>query len=337
MVVTIIDERYVMRCQLSPYGREFPATIGGFGFDFHKTHQQSLYDLLLPLHELGTWLMRSRIDNVQAALNNLIFADPTRVAIHDLINRNPWGVVRTLPGTKPGEGVHIASVPDVTRGHWNDIAMIGDMKQRLSAASDAQQGMPTSDGIRSATEIQRLSQMGSQRLGVLSRVISSTSIRPMVRMMASNIQDALRYNESIKISERDQNTVLRGMADNGYVDVDVGMLQGNIEYLVVDGTLPIEPTRSPETWMQILQTVSQAGLAMEYDMGRLVEESIRSMGVPDVDQFRVDQDRIKQEGLAPHMRLALMEKMRGQSSVVPQENIEKQLTAGNIVPMRRAG
>lgn len=336
MVVTIIDERFVIRCQFSPYGREFPCTIGGFGFDYHKTHQQSLYDLLMPLHELGTWLMRSRIDNVQAALNNLIFADPTRVAIHDLINRNPWGVVRTLPGTKPGEGVHIASVPDVTRGHWQDIGMIADMKQRLSAASDAQQGMPTADGIRTATEIQRLSQMGSQRLGVLSRVISSTSIRPMIRMMAQNIQDALRFNASIKVGERESNSILQGLAKNGYVDVDVDMLQGQIEYLIVDGTLPIEPTRSPETWIQILQVVNQAGLAMEYDMGRMVEEAVRSMGVPDVDQFRVDQQRIQREGLAPHQQLAIMEKLRGQSSVMPQENVEKQLQAGNIVPLRSA-
>jgi hypothetical protein len=336
MLITVLDERFIIRCQFSPAGREFPTTIGGFGFDSHKTHQQSLYDLLLPLHDLGTWLMRSRIDNVQAALNNLIFADPTRVAIHDLINRNPWGVVRTLPGTKPGEGVHIASVPDVTRSHWQDIGMLSDMKQRLSAASDAQQGMPTSDGIRTATEIQRLSQLGSQRLGVLSRVLSATAIRPLVRMQVANIQDALRFNESVRVSEREQNSILRGLADNGYVDVDVDMLQGEIEYLVVDGTLPIEPTRSPDTWIQILQVVNQTGLAMEYDMGRMVEEAVRSMGVPDVDQFRIDQKRLQAEGLAPHQQLAVMEKMRGQSSVVPAENIDKQLQAGNIIPLRSA-
>jgi hypothetical protein len=128
MVVTILDERFVIRAQLSPYGRQFPCVNPGFGFDSHKSHQQSLYDLLLPLHDLGTWLLRSRVDNVQAALNNLIFADPTKVAIHDLINRNPWGVVRTLPGTKPGDGIHIATVPDVTRGHYQDISFLSNRR-----------------------------------------------------------------------------------------------------------------------------------------------------------------------------------------------------------------
>ena len=335
MVVTVLDERFVIRCQLSPYGRQFPCVTPGFGFDSHKTHQQSLYDILLPLHDLGTWLLRSRVDNVQASLNNMIFADPTRVAINDLINRNPWGLIRTLPGAKPGDGVFIAQVPDVTRGHYNDIAFLSDMKQRVSAASDAQQGMPTSD-VRTATEIQRLSQLGSQRLGVLSRVISATAVRPLVRMQVSNIQDALNYSGSIRISERDQNDVLRGLVDNGYIDYDVSMLQGDIEYMVVDGTLPIEPTRSPETWMQIMQVVNQTGLGIEYDVGRMLEEGIRSMGVPDVDQFRISRERLETEGLSPSQQMAIAEKSRGQSMVMPAENIDRQLQAGNIIPLRSA-
>jgi hypothetical protein len=194
--------------------------------------------------------------------------------------------------------------------------------------------MPTSDGIRSATEIQRLTQLGSQRLGVLSRVMSATTIRPLVRMQVSNIQDALTFNGSIRVSERDQSSVLRGVAENGFVDFDVSMLQGPIDYMVVDGTLPIEPTRSPETWINILQTVNQSGLVMEYDAGRMVEEAIRAMGVPDVDQFRINREDLQREGMKPSQQLAIMEKMRGQSSVVPQENIDRQVQAGNLVPMR---
>lgn len=335
MVVTILDERFIIRCQLSPYGRQFPCVAPGFGFDSHKTHQQSLYDLLLPLHELGTWLLRSRVDNVQAALNNLIFADPTKVAIHDLINRNPWGVVRTLPGAKPSDGVFIASVPDVTRGHYNDISFLSDMKQRVAAASDAQQGMPTAD-VRTATEIQRLSQLGSQRLGVLSRVLSATAIRPLVSMSVANIQDALRFNGSLRITQDQQSDILSPLIDNGYIDYDVSMLQGDINYLIVDGTLPLEPTRSPDTWMQILQVVNKAGLMMEYDTGRMVEEAIRSMGVPDVDQFRISQEKLKADGMSPSQKMAVMEKMRGNSTIVPQENIERELQKGNIVPLREA-
>ena len=334
-VITILDENVVIRFQLNPYGQQFPVAIGGLYQDTHKTYGQSLYDLLLPMHDIATYLLRSRIDNVQAALNNLIFVDPTQVSVPDLIDRNPWGVVRTLPGTKPGDGVFIAQVPDVTRGHFNDIAAMSDLKQRVSAASDAQQGMPTSDGIRTATEIQRLTQLGSQRLGVISRVMSATTIRPMVRMMTNNIQDALTMEGSIKIDPDNMPTQLSSVVDDGYLDYDVAKdLQGDIDYLVIDGTLPLEPTRNAETWMNMLQIMDKTGLNMEYNSGKIAEEAIRAMGITDMDRFRISQDELKAKGPSPSQQLALMEKMRG-ASVKPQENIDNEVQKGNLIPMRQ--
>jgi hypothetical protein len=334
MVVTVIDEQAIIRCQLNPYGKQFPVVVGGLYQDSHKTYSQSLYDMLLPLHEVSTWLLRSRIDNVQAALNNLVFVDPTQVSIPDLIDRNPWGVVRTMPGAKPGDGVFIAEIPDVTRGHWNDIAAMSDLKQRVSAASDAQQGVPTADGIRSATEIQRLTQLGSQRLGVLSRIISATTVRPMVRMMVQNLQDAVSMNGSLRMIDTDTPGALQGQIEDGYLDYDVGMLQGEIDYLVVDGTLPIEPTRNAETWLTMLQTISQTGLQMEYKAGRIVEEAIRSMGVSDLEQFKISPEE-QQQGMSPSQQMAMLEKSRG-ATVQPQEQIEAEAQKGNIIPMREA-
>ena len=334
-VITILDENVVIRFQLNPYGQQFPVAIGGLYQDTHKTYGQSLYDLLLPMHDIATYLLRSRIDNVQAALNNLIFVDPTQVSVPDLIDRNPWGVVRTLPGTKPGDGVFIAQVPDVTKGHFNDIAAMSDLKQRVSAASDAQQGMPTADGIRTATEIQRLTQLGSQRLGVISRVMSATTIRPMVRMMTNNIQDALTMEGSIKIDPDNMPTQLSSVVDDGYLDYDVSKdLQGEIDYLVIDGTLPLEPTRNAETWMNMLQIMDKTGLNMEYNSGKIAEEAIRAMGITDMDRFRISQQELQAKGPSPSQQLALMEKMRG-ASVQPQGDIQNEVQKGNLIPMRQ--
>ncbi len=334
-VITILDENVVIRFQLNPYGQQFPVAIGGIYQDTHKTYGQSLYDLLLPMHDIATYLLRSRIDNVSAALNNLIFVDPTQVSVPDLIDRNPWGVVRTLPGTKPGDGVFIAQVPDVTRGHFNDIAAMADFKQRVSAASDAQQGMPTSDGIRTATEIQRLTQLGSQRLGVISRIMSATTIRPMVRMMTANIQDSLSLEGSIKIDQDNMPTQLSSVVEDGYLDYEVAKdLQGDIDYLVIDGTLPLEPTRNAETWMNMLQIMQKTGLNMEYNAGKIAEEAIRAMGITDLDRFRISQQELQANGPSPSQQLALMEKMRG-ASVKPQDDIQNEVQKGNLVPMRQ--
>jgi len=263
----------------------------------------------------------------------LIFADPTQVAINDLVDRNPHGIVRTMPGVKPGDGVFIAQVPDVTRGHWNDIGAMSEMKQRLSAASDAQQGMPTAEGgVRTATEIQRLTQLGSQRLGVLSRVISATSVRPMARMMVSNIQDFFSPEGSIRIGDNDNATDVKDMIKDGYLDFNLQDIQGEIDYLVVDGTLPLEPTRNAETWINMLRTLNETGLAMEYNSGKIVEEAIRSMGVSDLDQFKINKEQ-QAEGPTPSQQMMIAEKARG-ASVQPQGQIDDEVKKGNLVPMR---
>tara|TARA_B100001093_G_scaffold515792_1_gene592999 strand:+ start:3864 stop:5777 length:1914 start_codon:yes stop_codon:yes gene_type:complete len=335
MIVSVLDENVIIRCQLNPYGRQFPAVIGGLYHDAHKTYSQSLYDLLLPLHDIATWLLRSRIDNVQAALSNLIFVDPTQIAIGDLIDRNPHGIVRTMPGAKPGEGVFISQVPDVTRGHWNDIEAMSQLKQRLSAASDAQQGMPTAEGgVRTATEIQRLTQLGSQRLGTLSRVISSTSVRPMVRMMVSNVQDFFASEGSIRLSENDSAAPVADMVQDGYLDFNIKDIQGDIDYLVVDGTLPLEPTRNAETWINMLKILNETGMAMEYNSGKVVEEAIRAMGVSDLDQFKISKEQ-QAKGPTPSQEMMLMEKARG-ASVQPAQDIQREVEKGNLVPMRAA-
>jgi hypothetical protein len=213
---------------------------------------------------------------------------------------------------------------------------MSELKQRVSAASDAQQGMPTSDGIRTATEIQRLTQLGSQRLGVLARVMSATTIRPMVRMMVANIQDSLTMEGSIKIDEREMPNQLSGLVEDGYLDYDVRKdLQGNIDYLVIDGTLPLEPTRNAETWMSMLQIMSQTGLNMEYNAGQIAEEAIRAMGITDLDRFRISKEQMQAEGPSPSQQMQLMEKMRG-ASVQPQENVQREVERGNLIPMSEA-
>ena len=334
LLMTVVDESLIIRMHLNPYGRQFPVVIGGLFHDSHKTYAQSLYDLLLPLHEIATWLLRSRIDNVQAAMNNLIFVDPTKVAVSDLIDRNPWGIIRSLPGQNPGDGVFIANVPDITRGHWSDIGALSEMKQRLSAASDAQQGMPTPGSDRTtAYEVQRLTQLGSQRLGVLSRIISATSIRPLVRMSIENIQDSLAYNGSIRMAADTVNETLRPMITDGYLDYDSAALQGDIEYLVVDGTLPIEPSRSPQSWLNAVQVASQSGLGMELDLKAMTLEAVRSMGISDIDRFRIPPEQLQREGPSPSQQMELMEKARG-ASVQPQEQIDREVERGNIIPMR---
>ena len=101
------------------------------------------------------------------------------------------------------------------------------------------------------------------------------------------------------------------MVEDGYLDYDVAKdLQGEIDYLVIDGTLPIEPTRNAETWMNMLQIMSQTGLNMEYNAGQIAEEAIRAMGITDLDRFRISEEQMQSEGISPSQQFAMKEQMR---------------------------
>ena len=150
-------------------------------------------------------------------------------------------------------------------------------------------------------------------------------------MMVGNLQDALEYEGSLRIMGGDSPGELSDMIKDDYLDFDVSMLQGDIDYLVVDGTLPLEPTRSAETWMNMLQVMNQTGLNMEYKVGKIAEEAIRSMGVADLDQFKITETE-QQQGMTPSQQMSMMERMRG-ANVMPQDQLEREVQKGNLKRM----
>ena len=125
-------------------------------------------------------------------------------------------------------------------------------------------------------------------------------------------------------------------ATDGYLDFDVSTLQGNIDYLVIDGTLPVEPSRNAETWMNMLQVVSQSGLQMEYKTGKIVEEAIIAMGVHDVEQFKITAAE-QAQGMTPSQKMAMMQAQKGVTTeTLSEENLMREAEKGNIIPQGEA-
>jgi hypothetical protein len=154
----------------------------------------------------------------------------------------------------------------------------------------------------------------------------------MVRMMVSNVQDFFASDGSIRLGVEDAAGPVANMVDDGYLDFKISDIQGEIDYLVVDGTLPLEPTRNAETWINMLKVLNETGMAMEYNGGKVVEEAIRAMGIADLDQFKISKEQ-QQQGPTPSQEMMLMEKARG-ASVQPAQNIQREVEKGNLVPMR---
>ena len=73
---------------------------------------------------------------------------------------------------------------------------------------------------------------------------------------------------------------------------------------------------------------------MEYNSGKIVEEAIRSMGVSDLDQFKISKEQ-QDEGPTKSQEMMIAEKARG-ASVQPQQQIESEVQKGNLIPMQEA-
>jgi hypothetical protein len=86
--------------------------------------------------------------------------------------------------------------------------------------------------------------------------------------------------------------------------------------------------------MNMLQVMNQTGLNMEYKMSKIAEEAIRSMGISDLDQFKISKKE-REEGMTPSQEMTMLEKMRG-ASVQPADSIEAEVKAGNLIPISEA-
>ena len=90
-------------------------------------------------------------------------------------------------------------------------------------------------------------------------------------------------------------------------------IMGDFDYVVVDGTLPLNPEDNSENLIRSIRVLSETGAAQNYDMDKFVERLIESFGFQDVENWK-----------------------KSPSEVVPDEQIMQQLQAGNLVPMGQA-
>jgi hypothetical protein len=88
---------------------------------------------------------------------------------------------------------------------------------------------------------------------------------------------------------------------------------GDFDYVVVDGTLPTSPEENSENIIRAIRVLSETGAAQNYDMDMFVERLIESFGFSDVENWK-----------------------KQPSEVMQDEDVMRQLEAGNLVPMGQA-
>ena len=282
-----------------------PSSLGyGFG-------GLGLADYLAPIQDAMSWFLNSRIDNVRVSLNNMWLVDPHRVNVADILDRGPNKVVRLKA---PGFGQDIRTavqqlpVSDVTSGHSNDIRTFMDIGDIVSAVTDNLRGIQDSGGRKTATEVRTALEAASSRLAAMARLVSSQAVVGIAEQMLSNYQQYITSSFFVQITGSDGRRLP--------FEVTPEIFDGDFSIMVTDGTMPSDKTALLDVWRELLQGLVQLpGAEKRYDIFGVIEHFAALAGAGDLQNFRIDQP-------AP------------QREVLPDEEVESQAAAGNLVPLQ---
>jgi hypothetical protein len=305
-----------------------PVVAGEYDYDGYSMFNPGFYESVKGLQDLLNWLYNSHIDNVRRAVNIRSVVDPEYIRVRDMLNSNPAQVIR-MKKSLADERMNINQifqqlpVTDVTAGHLNDAQGITELMQRKAHTPDALQGIET-EVKRTATEIAKMTSSGVNILQTLATVIWAQAIKPMAEMCVQNNQQLLSQRRYYRIVGDYAKDLIQARPEYmGGPAVLAGPedIQGQFDFPVRDVNLPLKPSDNAQVWADVFQTASSNMLITQrIDIFWVFKQLCESMGIKNIEDARIDQ-----------MGQAAMN-----FQVMPDEQIQGQAQAGNLIPMGNA-
>jgi hypothetical protein len=268
----------------------FPYSVWEYSPDMHSTQNPGMGEIVMPLQDFCDWLFNSHMENTRKALNNEFIVDPQRIYVEDITNPAPYRIIRLRPeymGTNVQDAIWQLPVQDVTRNHLQDVQMIFDLMQRVSAALDALMGVPSARR-KTASEATGTFQLAANRLKVLVQLMSTEGFVPWTKMQVALLQQWMTDPLMVKIVGPRQMSDTQGMIEGTLLHVEPEDIQGEFFFPVHDGSMPIDPVRTSESWERIMGGMAKIPpLMQQYDIGKVFERAIRTLGVRNIEDFRV--------------------------------------------------
>jgi len=295
------------------HGR-FPVCVACPDFDGHTLSPISRLETVFGLQETVDWLFRSHVANVRKAVNDMIVYDPWVINSTDISNPGPGKLIRTRRaawGKDLRESIVQLNINDITRANVQDVAMIKSIMDESTGTIDAVKGLDRSGSERvSATEAGGRMKAALSRMERIAKVIGLQYHSDLGYMMASHTRQLMSAPTYVRVYgdlARQLGVEYGKTVEVGAADIDV-----DLDIRPTDGSLP--GAKDASAWMQFLPIFMQNPVLMQqFDMVRIVKHVMRGMGASNVDQFEMQ-------------RPVNMQSM-------PMEQIDKNIQAGNMIPM----
>jgi hypothetical protein len=308
------------------HGRK-PIVALSTDFDGYSISPVSRMEILHGPQVVNNFLFNSHIANVRKAINDMFVYDPSLIDAESLNDPAPGKMIKLLR-RHWGRGIEGAvqqlKTVDVTSQHMGDSQFISQLMKDVSGATDAVSGVrrKTSERV-TAQEIQGDRQGALSRLEHDAKLMSWMGMQDLGYMIASHTQQLMSEETYVKITGRWQEVLTQEYGASMQSDrMKVSPFDILVAYDIIsrDGSIP--GSNFSQVWVQMLpQLMQNQELMQRFDLVQIVKHIMRNAGAKDVDQF----DR-KAAAQAP----------MPQANVIPNEQVQQEAQAGNIIPFNPA-
>ena len=284
----IANESVVVHAQpLGLFHNKFPYEILELEPDGYAMFKRSMLDIVRPMNDIMTWLVNTHFYNTRKALNDMFVVDPSRVVMKDVLNPEPGKIIRLR------EEIHqqdvrsaITQLPtsNVTQAHMGHSQLVAQMIQRVSGVNDSIMGMLGGGGRKTATEVRTSSSYGINRLKTMAEYFSATGFNGLSQILLAQTQQLM--DQSLQLRIAGDSWKVAGAAQ--MLTVTPQDIQGQYDFIPVDGTLPIDRFAQVNMWTQLLQQMAQVPqVIQQYDLGQIFGWVAQLGGLKNINNFKI--------------------------------------------------
>jgi len=302
---------------------KFPAVVAAPDYDGYSATPLGRLEILSGLQGVLDWLFNSHIANVRKALNDMLIYDPYLVNSKDLEDPKPGKLIRMRrPAWGQGkikESIHQLAIHDVTQQNIADSNWIVQWMQKIGATDDAAMGSLRQGGPErlTAQEFKGTAGGAISRLERIAKIVGLQAMQEIGEFFGAHTQEMITDAMYVKVHGDWVDVLLDEYGPSisrGRMKVSPRDLNVMYDVIVRDGSVP--GSNFSDVWIRMFDVLSQhPELSQKFDIVQIFKHIARNSGVKNVNDF------IRRGG--------------GQvnAQVMPDEQVQQQAAAGNLVPM----
>ena len=310
----------IIACEKADHNHgQYPMAVASPEYDGYSITPTGRMEVLYGLQHTLDFLFNSHVANVRKAINDMLIVDPYLVNMNDLKDPQPGKLIR-LRRPAWGRGVDKVvqqlQVTDITRLNISDSAYITQWMDRISGADQSMQGSLRQSGPERLTgaEFSGTRNSAMSRLQRLAMIIGMQFMQDIGTQFAVHTQQYMTQDMYVQIVGRYAEQLMKNFGGKVRGRVSPSSLAINYDLIVRDGSIP--GGNFSQNWMELFKVIGTSPeLSQQFDVTRIFTYIAQQLGAKNVEDFRRNVNNM-------------------QMTQMPDQQVEQQAQAGNLMPMR---